>query len=166
MVGTIVVVLHVISVFMLVSGSVGRNLIWMHVRNSKDLDTAQALELAENSRPGSCGRARGWSCSPGYRGVAAGWPILGFLVGAGSNWVLAALALYLTFIPLVTLLFIPKWKIRQRALEGALARARSRPSHRGDQRPGAVPGPRLRAGDDRGLHLVDDREAFLVPISK
>ena len=129
MLGTIVVVLHVVSVFMLISGTTGRNLIWMHIRNSRDLDTVHKfLELAENFdtrlvRPGSglillTGLLAAW---------LRGWPILGFLQGAGSNWVLAALALYLTFIPLVTLLFIPKMKVRQRALEGALAKGEITP---------------------------------------
>jgi uncharacterized membrane protein len=129
MVGTVVVVLHVLSVFMLISGSTGRNLIWMHVRNSKDLDTVHKyLDLAENFdtrlvRPGSAlilltGLAAAW---------LRGWPILGFLQGAGSNWVLAAIALYLTFIPLVTLLFLPKMKIRERALAGALAKGEITP---------------------------------------
>jgi len=129
MLGILVVVLHVMSVFMLISGSVGRNLIWMHIRKSRDLGTVHKfLDLADNFetrlvRPGSglillTGLLAAW---------LRGWPILGFLQGAGSNWVLAALALYLTFIPLVTLLFLPKSKIRQRALEGALAKGEITP---------------------------------------
>jgi hypothetical protein len=101
----------------------------MHVRRSTDLATVhKLLDVAENFevrlvRPGSglvllTGLIAAW---------LRGWPILGFLVGAGSNWVLAAIGLYLTFIPLVTLLFIPKSKVRQRALEGALAKGEITP---------------------------------------
>jgi uncharacterized membrane protein len=129
MVGIFVVVLHLISVFMLVSGSVGRNLLWMHMRRSTDLASVhKLLEVAENFekrlvRPGSglvllTGLIAAW---------LRGWPILGGLQGRGPHWVLAAIGLYLTFIPLVTLLFIPKMKVRERALAGALEKGEITP---------------------------------------
>jgi hypothetical protein len=50
---------------------------------------------------------------------ARGWPILGVLQRAPINWVLAALLIYLTIIPLIVFVFLP----RARAYEHALAEA-------------------------------------------
>jgi hypothetical protein len=50
-----------------------------------------------------------------------GWPILGFLQGGASNWVLAALLVYLTLIPVIVLVFVPGLAAYEKALEQAHA---------------------------------------------
>ena len=121
---TLLVVLHVLSAFMLVAGSVGRNLTWLHTIRSRDLATVRSYsELGDAFdtflvRPGSLLVLLTGLTAAHFRG----WPILGFLQGGGSNWVLAALALYLTFIPLIALVFVPRWKVRRRALADATAK--------------------------------------------
>ena len=42
---------------------------------------------------------------------AQGWPILGFLQGGASNWVLVSLFLSLTISPLIRFVFLPRAKI-------------------------------------------------------
>jgi hypothetical protein len=53
-----------------------------------------------------------------------GWPMLGFLQGANSNWLLAAIVLFLTLIPIIVFVFVPRGRIFGQALEKALAQGR------------------------------------------
>jgi hypothetical protein len=50
-----------------------------------------------------------------------GWPILGFLQGGAENWVLAALLVYLSIVPVIVFVFLPRGHIYRRALETATA---------------------------------------------
>ena len=50
-----------------------------------------------------------------------GWPILGFLQGGGSNWVLVSLVIYLSIIPVIVFVFIPRGKIFRAAFDEAKA---------------------------------------------
>jgi uncharacterized membrane protein len=53
-----------------------------------------------------------------------GWPILGFLQGARTNWVLASLVLYLLPIPIIVRVFLPRGKIFEQRLASAVAEGR------------------------------------------
>jgi uncharacterized membrane protein len=50
-----------------------------------------------------------------------GWPLLGFLQGANSNWLLVAVLLFLSQIPLIIFVFLPRGRIFGRALDQAIA---------------------------------------------
>ena len=50
--------------------------------------------------------------------------MLGFLRGANSNWLLTAIALFLTLIPIIVFIFVPRGRIFDRVLEKALAQGR------------------------------------------
>src|SRR5262249_60280151 len=56
-----------------------------------------------------------------------GWPILGFLQGGKSNWVLAAILIYLTLIPLIVFVFLPRGRVFRRAYDEAIARGQVTP---------------------------------------
>ncbi len=51
--------------------------------------------------------------------IAEGRPFLGPLQGAGVNWLLVALVLYLSIMPLVPLVFLPRGKVFAAALADA-----------------------------------------------
>lgn len=122
MLATILVVVHVWAVFWLTAGILGRSVCAIRAGRSASLDTLETLMSLAGSfehvmvRPGTfvvllTGLAAAW---------ARGWPILGSLQGSPVNWVLASLLIYMTAIPLVVLVFIP----RGRMYRGALERAR------------------------------------------
>ena len=50
-----------------------------------------------------------------------GWPLLGFFQGANSNWLLVAVLLFLSQIPLIIFVFLPRGKIFVQALDRAVA---------------------------------------------
>lgn len=49
-----------------------------------------------------------------------GWPLLGFLQGANSNWLLVAVLLFLSQIPLIIFIFLPRGRIFGQALDQAV----------------------------------------------
>jgi uncharacterized membrane protein len=49
-----------------------------------------------------------------------GWPLLGFLQGAQANWLLVSLVLFLSVIPVIIFIFLPRGRVFGRALEDAL----------------------------------------------
>ena len=53
-----------------------------------------------------------------------GWPILGFLAGDDSNWLLLSLVLYLSLVPFIPLYLAPRRKLRNQLLEQARADGR------------------------------------------
>jgi hypothetical protein len=57
-----------------------------------------------------------------------GQPVLGFLQGAGSNWLLVSLLLYLSAIPLIPLVFLPRGKRFEAALADAQTRGEVTPA--------------------------------------
>src|SRR6185295_19623917 len=57
-----------------------------------------------------------------------GWPILGFLQGGSVNWILASLALYLTLVPLVVCVFLPRGRTFEGVLQDALRLGRVTPA--------------------------------------
>jgi hypothetical protein len=59
-----------------------------------------------------------------------GWPILGFLQGGSANWILVSLLLYLTLVPLILWVFLPRGRVFEGALQDALAVGRVTPALR------------------------------------
>jgi hypothetical protein len=53
--------------------------------------------------------------------IARGLPFLGPLQGASVNWVFVSLVLFLSIIPLVPLVFLPRGRVFEAALESASA---------------------------------------------
>lgn len=120
---SLVVVAHVLTVFWLVGGIVGRDTCYAQAGRATDLAALRTLAglggVFDRAmvRPGTfvvllTGLGAAW---------ARGWPILGFLQGGSINWVLAALVVYLSTVPLIFLVFIPKGRVYRRALEEANA---------------------------------------------
>ena len=127
--GTTLNLLHVLAAFLLVAGVVGRGVALWEAARAPDIRVVDALvRLA--------GRFEAMVRSPSivvlvlglltaWRG---GWPILGTLQGGSVNWILAALVLALTLVPLIIWVFVPRGRVFERALQGALAEGRVTPA--------------------------------------
>lgn len=118
--------LHVLSAMWFVGGVLGRGLALSHASKATDVQTTAAfMRLVDRFEkfmviPGSfavllVGLVTAW---------AIGWPVLGFLEGSKTNWLLAAILLYLTNIPLILWIYNPRGKIFGRALQDALAQGK------------------------------------------
>jgi hypothetical protein len=121
--------IHVISAMMLIAGLIGRQLTRAQIARATDIRIFQAyIELS--------GRFENLLVIPGSLlvlvaglviAVIRGWPILGFLQGASANWLLVSLVLFLSLIPLVRFVFLPRGKIFEQALQDALAQGQITP---------------------------------------
>jgi hypothetical protein len=120
-VATPVVWAHVLSVFWLVGGILARDRCYALARSTDDLSRLQWLvEMGGHferrmARPATfavllAGLMAAW---------ARGWPILGLLQGSPTNWVLVSLLVYLTIIPVIAFIFIPRGRIFRAAFEEA-----------------------------------------------
>jgi uncharacterized membrane protein len=147
----VVLAAHVASAVGLIVGIVGRNALLAHARRAGDI-------AALSRRMHICGYFERLLVIPGSQVILVtglvlawmrGWPILGTLQGGAVNWVLAALILYLSTIPLVVWVFLPRGKIFERALADAQAR-------------GAITGELSRAMRDRAVELAHNVEYVLV----
>src|SRR5262245_15243059 len=121
MIPGLLVVVHVLAVFWLMTGIFGRGTCYRVARRAGDLATLRArMDMGgvfERAlvRPGTfavlvTGLLAAW---------LRGWPILGFLQGAPINWVLAALVVYLSIIPVIVFIFLPRGRLYHAALEEA-----------------------------------------------
>jgi Predicted integral membrane protein (DUF2269) len=128
----IIRLLHVVTAIWFIAGLLGRNLTFRQAGQAADVGVATALLRASEGferlmvRPGSSavlvlGLLTAW---------LQGQPILGFLQGATTNWLLASLVLFLSGIPLVILVLIPRSKLRVRAVEAALVQGAITPELR------------------------------------
>lgn len=124
MIAALSVVLHVLLVFLLVGGILGRDLVYARAARARDLSEIRSLMALGHVFEMRLVRPfTGYVLLAGL--VAAwlrGWPILGFLQGGRVNWVLAAILIYLTLIPLIVFVFLPRGRVFQRAYEDAIAR--------------------------------------------
>ena len=118
---TWVVVLHVLSVFVLVTGILGRAVILRQVAHAPDIHALKAKVQVSSIfeeimvRRGSLvvlltGLAAAW---------ARGWPILGILQHSPINWVLVALVTYLSIIPWIVFVLFPRSKVFEARLAAA-----------------------------------------------
>jgi hypothetical protein len=115
--------LHVLTAFWLVSGLVGRGLTLGEAARASDIPRMRSLLTL-------AGRFERFMVIPASLAVllfglltawALGVPLLGFLQGARSNWLLLSLLLFISTIPLIPLIFIPRGKVFEAALEEATA---------------------------------------------
>lgn len=115
---------HILTVLWLVAGIVGRDICYRRAGQADDLHTLRSLTGLGSFfdvkvvRPATfvvliTGLLAAWRL---------GWPILGFLQGASVNWVLTALIVYLSIIPVIVLVFVPRGRIYRRASSEASAR--------------------------------------------
>jgi len=137
---SLVVVAHVLSVFWLVGGVIGRDTCWgraAHADELGSLETIAGLAAVFDRvmvRPATfvvllTGLGAAWS---------RGWPILGLFQGGTANWVLAALLVYLSIIPVIVFVFLPRGLAYRKALEEAKARGTVTPELRATIRDPAV----------------------------
>ena len=140
---SLLVVLHVLFAFLLVSGLVGRALCYALASRAQDLATlrtrAEIGIIFDRAiiRPSSgllllTGLIAAW---------VRGWPILGVLQGSTSNWVFAALILYLLNIPMIVLVHAPKERAYHQAAAEAAKSGTITPALRA-----SLSGPLLRFG--------------------
>jgi hypothetical protein len=118
--------LHVAAAMWMVTGIIGRTVVLAKAGRSADIHEVRTLlplsTIFEKSMviPGSsavliAGLVTAW---------AEGWPVLGFIQGGSANWVLAALLLYLTTIPLIIFVFTPRGKVFEAAFQEAVKQER------------------------------------------
>jgi uncharacterized membrane protein len=117
----LIVVLHVLAVFALVAGMVGRAI--CHARAGRAEDLTRLRVAAELGNVFEHTLVRPVSLIVLVTGLGAawarGWPILGFLQGHPVDWVLAALVIYLTIIPVIVFVFLPRGLLYEHALAEA-----------------------------------------------
>jgi hypothetical protein len=114
-----VVLLHVVIAFWFVAGLIGRDVTLGKARSTPDVRVVgELVELA--------GRFERLMVIPGsiavlVAGLLAAWAEHRPLAGNGNGWLLLSLILFLSTIPLVPLVFLP----RGRVFEAALATAKA-----------------------------------------
>ena len=120
-----VVLFHVAVAFWFVGGLIGRNVTLAKARASTEIVVVGELtELA--------GRFERFMVIPGsaavlVAGLLAVWVEDRPLAGPGNGWLLLSLVLYLTLIPLVPLVFLPRGRVFERALAEATERGEVTP---------------------------------------
>jgi hypothetical protein len=127
-VGDWIVLLHVTCAFWFVSGLVGRGVTLAKARSATDIRlVGYTVELA--------GRFERWMVIPGSITVL----LAGLLAtrikhipftGQGTRWLLLSLILFLSTLPLVPLVFIPRGRVFERELEDAKRRGEVPPALR------------------------------------
>jgi hypothetical protein len=146
--------LHVLAGFGLMTGAIGRNLTFRKAGESTDLGAVRALldasEFFERRMliPSATavllfGLVTAW---------LQGWPILGFLQGGSSNWLLASLAIYLIPGFVIPAFLIPRRKQRLMAIEHALAQGKITPDLSAALHDKSVAG--LRTAELAGLGII------------
>ena len=121
--------IHVLAAFWFIAGLLGRWVCLTRAARATDVHIAKALNEAAGPFeklmviPGSfavplAGVLTAW---------AQGWPLLGFLQGAQANWLLVSWVLFLTNIPLINLVFLPRGRVFEKAMQDAVAQGRVTP---------------------------------------
>ena len=119
------VFLHVAAAFLFVTGLVGRNILLWQARRSDDIARVQVLLQA--SGPFERILVIPFSIGVPILGILAWWQEGLPLWGEGSKWLTVSLVLFLTMIPLVPLIFLPRGKIFEAAFSQAVAAGRITP---------------------------------------
>ena len=124
--------MHVLAAFWFIAGILGRQLVRTLARSRDDVN-----EFADLS--GVAGKFESLMVIPGnliviVLGVLVawlgGWPIFGFLQGADANWLLLSNLILLGGIVIVPLVYLPRGKVFDRALQDALAAGEMTPELR------------------------------------
>lgn len=112
---------HVLAAFWFVGGIIGRTVTQQTAARSGDVKTVQLLmrlnEIFDKRMviPGSMLVLIAGIVTA----MLGGWSMFGFLQGARTNWLLVSLALYLSNIPLIPLVYNPRGKKFDDALQDA-----------------------------------------------
>jgi uncharacterized membrane protein len=116
---TFVVFLHVVTAFLLVAGLIGRAIVLGRARRNTDLQEIDVLlpvaDRFEKIVIPSSGAIL-------VLGLLAMWAQDRPLFEDGAYWLLASLVLYLSLIPLVPLIFLPRGRVFEAALHDARQR--------------------------------------------
>ncbi len=125
----VVKLLHILAVIWFISGLLGR---WLALGQAAKATRVQTV----SDMVKFAGIFERTMVIPGWQAVfllglitawLGGWPLLGFLQGASSNWVLVAIVLFLTQLPLIPLVFLPRGKIFGQALEQSVSQGHVTP---------------------------------------
>ncbi len=121
--GVVLKPLHVAAAIWFISGLLGRNIVLAQARKTKDIHILEPLiQLAGVFDNLMVVRGAEVVLVLGLiTAWAEGYPVLGFVQGAQSNWVLVSLLLFLSTIPLVVFIFLPRGKVFDRAFKTAAA---------------------------------------------
>ena len=111
------VFLHVAAAFLFVAGLVGRNVLLWQARGSDDIGRVQGLLRA--STPFERVLVIPFSMVVPVLGILAWWQEGLPLWGEGSRWLTVSLVLFLSMIPLVPLVFLPRGKVFEAAFTQA-----------------------------------------------
>jgi hypothetical protein len=129
---SILLLLHILSVIWLVAGLIGRAIVLGAAAKSGEIRDVQALV-------GVSGAFEKGMAIPGSLAVLAsglvlafaqGQPLLGTFQGAGANWLLVSLVLYLAIIPIIIFVFVPRGVEFGHELDAAGARGEVTPGLR------------------------------------
>src|SRR3989304_43432 len=128
----VVRLLHIASAIWFIGGMIARQIVRAYAKRTDDVQHVGVLNVA-------AGRIETTMVIPGnfaviLFGVILGWmigaPILGFLQGASRNWLLVSNILLLLGFLNVPLVFIPRGKLFDVALQDALAKGQMTPELR------------------------------------
>jgi len=115
--------LHVLSAIAVITGIAGRNLTMGQVPRSATI--AEVRAFAKLAGVFDIWLVRPFSLLVLILGLITAWrgnwPIFGFIEGADRDWLLASLIIYATVIALVPLVFIPRGKLFDDALQASPA---------------------------------------------
>jgi hypothetical protein len=128
---TAAVVLHALSAIAFIAGLIGRWITLGAAARTSDLAAIRTLTAvsAPFERMVTIGSllvlALGIAAA-----IAQGRPFLGPLQGGTVDWLFVSVVLYLTLVPLVPLVFLPRGRVFEAALGEATARGETTPSLR------------------------------------
>jgi uncharacterized membrane protein len=114
-----VVFLHVVTAFFLVAGLLGRGIVLGRARRSTDLQEIDVLLPVADRFEKIVIPSSGVIL---VLGLLAMWAQDRPLFTDGEYWLLVSLVLYLSLIPLVPLIFLPRGRVFTAALDGARQR--------------------------------------------
>jgi hypothetical protein len=124
--------LHIASAIWFIGGVIARQIVRAYAKRTDDVQHFAIMSVA-------AGRIESSMVIPGnfaviifgvIYGIMIGAPILGFLQGAARNWLLVSNILLLLGFLNVPLVFIPKGKLFDAALQDALAKGQMTPELR------------------------------------
>jgi uncharacterized membrane protein len=110
--------LHIVTAFWFIAGLLGRTLTMWQASKSTDIQLIRTLvQLA--------GYFERWMVIPGSLavlgfGLATAW-LQHWPLGSPAYWLLISTLLYLSIIPIIILIFVPRGKIFRKALETSVA---------------------------------------------
>ena len=123
---------HVMAAILLVAGIVGRQVTRSQAQKTDDLQIFLGMSTL-------AGRFENLLVRPGSIAVVLigvvvavleGWPIFGFLQGGAVNWLLVSNILILSMFAIIPLIFVPRGKAYEKALQDAAAKGAITPELR------------------------------------